>query len=181
MNRHLQKVREFHGAFALPQAQAGESGHLSDMDIILHQALLMEAGGAVFRAMKHGEMAEILGGMADLAYQALSVVAMRGEEVSEKPVTWRHDGSVISIMRLLSDKINHCAAGDTAHYSEVYCVCAQLASSFLNADFDKAMQVLHASYMDLSSKSATAAYRDAGEIRRSALYKTPDFSDCLYE
>lgn len=181
MNKHLTWVREFHDAFSLPQAQTGTEGHLSDMDIILRQALLMDAGSAVFRAIKRGEMADILGGIADLAYHALGAIAMRGEEVVEKPVSWRHDGSVISVMRLLSDKINLCAAGDTVHYSEVYGDCAQLMSSFLNADFDKALQVLHNSYMAVSGKSGDIVYHDAGEIRHSTFYKWPDFSDCLYE
>lgn len=181
MNKHLTWVREFHDAFSLRQAQPGGDSHLSDMDIIVRQALLMDSGSAVFRAMKRGEMADILGGIAELAYHALGAIAMRGEELVEKPAAWRHDGSVISVMRLLSDKINLCAAGDTAHYSELYSVCAQLESSFLNADFDKALQVLHNSYMAVSGKSGNSAFHDAGEIRHAQFYKWPDFNDCLYE
>jgi hypothetical protein len=51
--------------------------HLSDMDIIMRQALLMEAGSEIFKAIKAGEMAEILAGLIDLSYSALGAIAMR--------------------------------------------------------------------------------------------------------
>ncbi|MGR8935803.1 MAG: nucleoside triphosphate pyrophosphohydrolase family protein [Gammaproteobacteria bacterium] len=181
MNKHLELARAMHSAFSLPQGQEGTHEHVSDMDIVMRQALLMEAGSEVLRAVKAGEMAEILGGLADLAYIALGAVAMRGENVAEQAVTWRHDGSVLSVMRLLSEKIGACASAESERYSDVYCVCAHLASSFLNADFDKALQVLHGSYMAVRTQDAQTAYADIGEIRRSKSYQYPDFNDCLYE
>lgn len=181
MNKHLKLVRAFHDAFSLPQAQEGVNAHVSDMDIVMRQALLMEAGSEVLKAVKAGEMADILGGLANLAYYALGAVAMRGEDVIDRAVAWRHDGSVLSVMRLLSDKISACASGETENYSDVYCVCGHLAASFLNADFDKALQVLHNSYMAVGKQEVQAVFADAGEIRKAQSYSCPDFDECLYE
>jgi hypothetical protein len=43
MNKHLKLVREFHDAFLFPQAVYGANVRLSEMDIILCQALLRQA------------------------------------------------------------------------------------------------------------------------------------------
>ena len=172
MNKHLQLVREFHAAYSVPQAELGQAGHLSDMDIITRQALLMEEGGELFTAFKRGEMAEVLAGLVNLGYAALTVIALQGEEVVEKPAGWKHDGFVISIMRSLSDKINQCASGQTEDYSALYCLCLQLARDFLNADFDKAFQVVHNSRMGAAKEEKT---------QTSKHFKTPVLSDCLFE
>ena len=162
MNKHLKLVREFNDTYALPQAEQGNNAHLSDMDIVTHQALLMAAGSAVLTAIKSGDRVEILTGLINLAYHALAAIAMRGGDVIERPVHWRNDGFVGSIMRILSDKINHCTTGKAEDYSELYCLCAHLTNSFINADFDKAFQMLH-------------------ESKMSKQLKAPDLSECLYE
>lgn len=162
MNKHLQLVREFNDAFSFPQAEQGAGVRLSDMDIVLHQALLMAAGATVLKALKAGDMVEILAALVNLAYGALAAIAMQGGDVADRPVTWRHDGFVLSIMRILSDKIHNCSSGSTDAYSEVYCLCAHLTGTFINADFDKALQMIHQGKM-------------------SGLLKAPDLSECLYE
>jgi len=162
MNEHLKLVREFHDTFSFPQAEQGAATLLSDMDVVLRQALLMDEGSAVLKAIKEGDMVEILTSLVNLAYCALAAVAMRGDDVTDYPVTWRHDGFVVSIMRALSDKINNCTSGNTDDYSAVYCLCAHLAASFINADFDKAFQMIHNSKI-------------------SKLAKAPDLSECLFE
>lgn len=177
MNKHLQSVREFRDTYSLPQGTYGMHGHLSDMDMIMHQAWLMNAGGDVLLSLKKGDMAEILVSLVGLAYCALSAIALQGDDVVESPVLWRHDGSVLSVMRVLSEKINQCASGKSEDYSEVYCVCAHLTRGFLNADFDKAMQLFHASRM--SSGKPLGANVDKDD--NSNQYTLPDLSECLYE
>lgn len=172
MNKHLQSVREFHEAYSVAQAEFGAEGHLSDMDIITRQALLMEEGGELFYAFKRGEMAEVLAGFVNLGYAALTVIALQGGDVIEAPVTWKHDGLVISIMRTLSEKIHQCSSGKIEDYSALYCLCVHLARDFLNADFDKAFDVVHDSRM---------AEIRASRVHPSKHFKTPDLSDCLFE
>ena len=58
MNKHLKLVREFYDALSFPQAGHGENVRLSEMDIILRQALLMEEGSLLLRAIKAGDMVE---------------------------------------------------------------------------------------------------------------------------
>ena len=181
MNTHLKLVREFHDAFSFPQAEYGANVQLSEMDIIMRQALLMEEGSELLRAIKSGDMAEILAGMIDLAYCALGAIAVQGANVSDRPVSWQHDGYVISLMRLFSDKINNCAFGSPDNYSEVYCLCVYLSRSFINADFDKAFLMVHNSKMSRLGKSGKLISENAEEILKSKFFKTPDLSDCLYE
>ena len=119
--------------------------------------------------------------MINLAYCGLSAVAIQGADVIDQPVSWQHDGSVISLMRLFSDKINHCASGSPDNYSEVYDLCVYLARSFINADFDKAFQMVHDSKMSRLVKSGKLPDENAEEILKSKFFKTPDLSDCLYE
>jgi hypothetical protein len=181
MNKHLKLVREFHDAFSFPQAAHGENVKLSEMAIIIRQALLMEEGSALFRAFKAGDMVEILAGMINLSYCALGAIAIQGADVLERPVSWQHDGFVISLMRLFSDKINNCASGNPDNYSEVYCLCAYLSRSFINADFDKAFQMVHDNKMSQLGKSGKLICENAEEIQKSKFFKTPDLSECLYE
>jgi hypothetical protein len=175
MNKHLKSVREFHDAFSLPQAEHGTLGHLSDMDIIMRQALLMEAGSEIFKTIRAGEMAEILAGLINLSYSALGAIAQRGEDVIEQPVFWQHDGFVLSLMRLLSDKINNCATGNTDNYSAIYCLCVHLSKNYLNADFDKAFQIVHEYRMSTLKSNGQSINKDADEP------KAPDLTECFYE
>lgn len=177
MNKHLQSVREFRDTFTLPQATYGTQGHLSDMDIIMRLAWLMEAGSEVLRALKKGDMAEILARLVGLAYCALGAIAMQGGDVIERPVLWRHDGSVLSVMQLLSDTINRCTSGKIEDYSAIYCACAHLTGSFLNADFDRALQTFHTGLMETCKGHGVDFDRDGESVKGI----TADLSDCLYE
>lgn len=181
MNKHLKLVREFHEAFSFPQAEYGAAVQLSDMDIIMHQALLMEDGSEVFKALHGGDMVVILNGLIDLAYCALDAIAMQGEDVKEIPISWQHDGFVISLMRLLSDKINQCATGDVEHYSAVYCLCIHLTRSFINADFDNAFQTVHDNYLSRLDESTKSGFNNVKQVRKSPMFNAPDLSDYLYE
>jgi hypothetical protein len=181
MNEHLKLIREYHGAFLFPQAEPGTNSRLSEMDIIQYQALLMVAGSEVLQAVKAGEMAEMLVGLVDLAYVALAAIARLGGDIINKPVSWRHDGFVLSTMKLVSDKINQCALGNSDQYSEVYCLCNHLARNFVNADFDKAFRMIHNNNISRLKKSGESIYDAADNRRKLKLHKTPDLSECLYE
>jgi hypothetical protein len=141
----------------------------------------MEAGSEVLKAIKAGEMAEILVGLVDLAYVALAAIAKQGGDVIDKPIYWRQDGFVLSVMQIVSDKISHCTSGDTNKYSEVYCLCGHLARSFVNADFDKAFQMIHDHAISRIKTSSESLYDDTDNIRKLKLEKTIDLSECLYE
>ena len=151
------------------------------MDIIMRQALLMEEGSDLLRAIKSGDMVAILAGMINLSYCALGAIAIEGADVLDRPVSWQHDGFVISLMRLFSDKINNCASGSADNYSDVYCLCVYLSRSFINADFDKAFQMVHDSRMSRLDKSGKLSDENPEEIQKSKFFKIPDLSDCLYE
>ena len=181
MNTHLKLVREFHDAFSFHQAEHGANRRLPEMDIIMRQALLMEEGSALLKAIKAGDMVEILAGMINLAYSALGAIAVQGADVLDRPVSWQHDGFIISLMRLFSNKINNCASGSPENYSEVYCLCVYLSRSFINADFDKTFQMVHDSKMSALDKTGKLICENHEEILRSKFFKTPDLSDCLYE
>jgi hypothetical protein len=171
MNKHLQLVGEFREHFDFPSGDA----HLSDMAIVLRQAWLMDGGKQVLLAIEQGDMGVILARLTGLAYLALNAVVMQGGEVDVKPVAWRHDGSVLSLMRLITDRINACSSGLPKDYSALYGACAQLAGSFLNADFDKAFGMLHQHQLETGTGQGV---KNQGEVDWSRL---PDLNDCLYE
>lgn len=177
MNKHLQLVRNFRKNFSLPEALPGSSGQLSDMTIVLRQAWLMEAGKQVLLAIKQGDMGVILARLTGLAYLALNAIAIQRGDVEIQPVNWRHDGSVLSLVRLISDRINACSSGQSRDYSALYCACAQLIGGFLNADFDKAFNEFH----QYELKTGIGPGLDAENRSEVDWNKTPDLSDCLYE
>lgn len=176
MNQHLAALRTYHDAISIPQAEYGTPAKLSDMDIILRQALLMDGGSETFKALKSGEMADILAGLADLAYYALGAIALEGGDVVEKPVDWRHDGFVLSVMKLLSEKIDHCKNGDAENYSALYCLCVHLSKAFLNADFDGAFRCIHDNNMTRAPK-----LKSADLPTKLQLPEAPDVSAYMYE
>jgi hypothetical protein len=178
MNKNLQLVREFHDTFSYQQAKQGSNVPLSEMDIIRRQALLMEQGSELLKALTVGDMVDILAGMIKLSYCALGAIAIQGADVWDRPVSWQHDGHVISLMRLFSDKINHCTSGSPEDYSAVYCLCAYLSRSFINADFDKAFQMIHDSNLSQLSKGAKLGSEQPERILKQ---KIANLSDCLYE
>ncbi|MGR9052024.1 MAG: nucleoside triphosphate pyrophosphohydrolase family protein [Gammaproteobacteria bacterium] len=181
MNKHLNLVREYHLAVSFPQPEPGTAAHVSDMNVIERQALLMDGGSEAFKALKSGDMEKILAGLADLAYFALGALAEAGADVVERPVAWRHDGFVISVMRLLSDKIGGCADGAAEHYSEVYCTCLHLANAFLNADFDKAFDKVHRFNLAKFAESGQSFYDEAGKPNMLKSGHVLDLDDCLFE
>ena len=170
MNKHLNLVREFHDALSFPQAVYGANVRLSEMDIILRQALLLEAGSELFKAFKAGDVVEVLAGMINLAYSALGAIAIQEADVWDQPVSWQDDGFVISLMRLFSDKINHCASGRPDNYSEVYDLCVYLSRNFINADFDKAFQMVHESKMSKLDKNSKLTTKNAEDLLKSSYF-----------
>ena len=143
MNKHLQQVRDFHRKFGINQPGDGETGHLSDMEIVMRQALLLDCGSETYRAIASGDLIKILAGLVDLSFNALAAIASRGDELVAVSANWRQDGSVLSVMRVLSEKINQCTSGETVHYSGLYAICVHLTQRFVNADFDEAFQLVH--------------------------------------
>lgn len=176
MNQHLAAIRAYHDALSIPQAEYGSAVEVSDMDIILRQALLMDGGSETFKAIKSGEMAAILAGLTDLAYYALAALALSGNDVSDEPVDWRHDGFVLSVMTLLSAEIDRCKNGDAKNYSALYCLCVHLTKAFLNADFNGAFRCVHSNNM-----ARLNAVKNADRITQLQLPKAPDLSEFMYE
>lgn len=179
MNPHLQLVRDFHERFGIDQPDYPDTRHLSDMDIVMRQALLMDCGSETFKAITSGDLAKILAGLIDLAYNALAAIACRGDDVVNTSVTWRRDGSVLSVMRVIADKIAACQSGETVHYSALYSLCEQLARAFVNADFDKAFRMVHQNIMAQAASGAGSSYEQ--RVQRETLPTAPDLSDALYE
>jgi len=142
----------------------------ADMALIFIQAKLMDAGSTTFKAIKSGELADILAGVIALSYTALQALASLNQEVAESRKESHLEYKMPAIMRLLSDKINDCSSGKAEAYSELYRLCAQLASGFLNADFDKSFQTYHAWYTGKEFNNKAMNNPDL-----------PDLSDCLYE
>jgi hypothetical protein len=167
MNKNLQLVRDFHQQFGIAQPEYPETAHLSDMDIVMRQALLFQCGQETFQAIAIGDTAKVLAGFVDLAYNALAAIACRGDEVLPSVVSWRQDGSVVSVVKALSDKINRCSSGETADYSALY------------ADFDGAFVVVHNNLIANSVVSTGNDY--AKRFERETLPPAPDLSANLYE
>ena len=166
MKHHLALVKTIHPC--LKPAQ-GES--VSDMDIILSQALLMDSGSVSFKAIKAGEIADILAGLVALAYAALQALAVQGNDFVENQVESRQEYQMLAIMRLLSEKIYRCSSAKAEYYSELYCLCSHLSSGFLNADFDKAFNLYH-EWRKNCQESSDKPNKNTKPI---------DLSNCLYE
>ncbi|MEI8346736.1 MAG: hypothetical protein WCG27_04665, partial [Pseudomonadota bacterium] len=56
-------------------------------------------------------------------------------------------------------------------YSEVYCLCVYLSGSFINADFDKAFQMVHDSKMSGLDVSGKPTGESAEEILKSKFFQ----------
>lgn len=181
MHTHLEKVRAFHQKFGIDQPNYPETTHLSDMDIVMRQALLMDCGSETFKAITAGDLVKILAGLVDLAYNALAAIACRGDDLVSTSVVWRQDGSVLSVMRVLADKINNCSSGETVHYSGLYNMCEQLARGFINADFDKAFSLVHDNLMKTAPSPISTSHDYNKRIAKETLPQAPDLSDALYE
>ena len=162
MNQHLALIKT-------NQAEHRLMPCLSDMDIIFSQALLMDAGSISFKAIKAGEIADILAGLVALAYTALETLSMLDSNAVEPAIESRPTYQMLAIMQLLSDKINACSSGKAEHYSALYHLCSHLATDFLNADFDKASKAYHA-WHKLHQLDKTNNLKNCLEM-----------TDCLYE
>ncbi|MDD5275446.1 MAG: hypothetical protein PHR16_05125 [Methylovulum sp.] len=181
MNEHLQLVRQLHEAMSYPQAGQGANRRPSDMDVIKHQALLMEAGSTALYAIKVTEIVDILTGLVSLAYIASAAIAVQGGDITEKPVSWRQDGSVLTVMKIISDKINQCAEGNCDNYSELYHLCLHLVRGFINADFDKAFRLVHNSHISRFKEGGESIYGAADNHYQLKMKYSPDLSECLFE
>lgn len=173
MNQHLTLIKTAHPT---PKVAEEETMPVSEMEIILTQALLMDAGSVTFKAIKSGEIADILAGLVALAYTSLQACAMQDEDVVENQGAACQTYQLLEIMRLLSDKIQNCSSGQAKHYSELYHLCTHLASGFLNADFDKAFRLYH----DWCKARADSS-EETTTMSSPQRTKSPDLTDCLYE
>ena len=178
MNQHLACVRELHQILLIPQAG---QGHLSDIEIIEYQSLLMEAGGGLGQAIKSSEITRMLAALVDLAYIALAALDKQDKDVMDTQVSWERAHSVRSVMRVVTDKIGQCISGEAAKYSEVYHLCHYLALSFLNCDFEKAFAMTHSQMADRARKTGESFYSDSLAARKLKMRGMPDLSECLYE
>lgn len=179
MNTHLEMVRDFHRRLGIAQPEYPDTAHLSDMDIVLRQTLLLQCAQETLQAIVSSDMAKMLAGLVDLAYNALAAIACRGDAVVHVNVNWRQDGSVLSIATALSEKVHKCTSGETLDYSTLYHLCQQLAQRFVNADFDKAFQTVHQHI--LNSSQALNAQNYAQRLQQQTLPVAPDLTDSLYE
>ena len=180
MNAHLKSVKDFHQALSIPRGVV-EGGRLSDKDVINYQAMLMETGSELLKAMRAGEMPEMLLGLVELAYVALAAIAKQDGDVGDKPAPWHLDWTLLSVVKVVSDKINACSVGQAGAYSDMYFLCIDLATNFVNADFDKAFETIHGNNMERIAISGKCIYDDSENLRQRKLHKAPDLSDCLYE
>lgn len=172
MHPHLALVGEFQQVYRGSNGAVVKTGHLSDMELIVRQAILMEEGADLFRAFKSGDMAEVLAGLVNLAYAAVGTIAELDDDIFADDSSWHNDGFVLSIVRSLSEKINACLTGKSGDYSALYHLCERLARDFLNADFDSAFKAVHNSRM---------AQMEGRQMPVSRCLKTPDLSDYLFE
>lgn len=179
MHPHLQLVRDFHDRFGIDQPEYPDTQNLSTMDIVMRQALLMDCGSETFKAITSGELTKILAGLVDLAYNALAAIACRGDDVIATSASWRQDGSVLSVVKVLSERINQCTSGESIHYSALYNICEQLARGFVNADFDQAFRMVHDNLMARAGGGSAQNYEQ--RIARETLPTAPDLTDALYE
>jgi hypothetical protein len=161
MNPHLALLK------TISTGPFSQAKSLFDMDIILSQALLMDAGSATFKAMKSGEISEILTGLVALAYNALLPLAGQDQGLIEQTAS-HQTYHLLAIMRLLSEEISQCSSGKAEDYSRLYHSCSHLATDFLNADFDKAFRAYH-------------EWRETNKSANTINLKTLDLKDCLYE
>ncbi|MDD4914643.1 MAG: nucleoside triphosphate pyrophosphohydrolase family protein [Methylococcales bacterium] len=171
MNDHLRLVRDFHQKYGISQPEYPETAHLSDSEIILRQSLLLQCGSDICKAISGGDLEKILAGLVDLAYNALAAIALRGDDVINVTVSWRQDGSVLSMVKTLTDRMNNCNSGETVDYSGLYALCRHLCKFFLNADFDNAFQLVHDSLIAQQALHAGSETLD----------KAPDLSTAFYE
>jgi len=171
LNKQLSLVRDFHQRYGIAQPDYPETAHLSDAEIVLRQALLLQCGSDTCKAIAGGDLEKILAGLVDLAYNALAAIAIRGDDVITVNVNWRQDGSVLSLARVISEKINSCTSGETLAYSGLFSLSRHLCKFFLNADFDKAFQIVHDSLMT----------QDHGQPISETLLKAPDLTTAFYE
>jgi len=165
MNNHLTLLQSLQNQ----PKNKGETPHFSDMDVISAQATLMEAGSLTFKAIKSGEISGILAGLVALAYAALQALAAQDQDILENSGENQPVYQMLEIMRLISEKVHDCSSGQAEHYSGLYYLCSHLATDFLNADFEKAIQVYH---------EWNKVRQVVGDHQKTNL---PDLTDCLYE
>lgn len=158
MHRHLSMVRDFHEKFGINQPEEGEIGDLAIEDIVNRQALILACASETFKAIATEDLVRVMAGLVDLSFNSLAAIACRGDDIVPVSVNWRQDGSVLSVVRVLSEKINQCTSGETIHYSALYAICVHLTRGFVNADFDEAFDIVYqdiirggGGYPDLSS------------------------------
>jgi len=180
-SEHLQLVRDFYNTLPLPLVKPGQNGRMSDRDVIKYQAYLTEAASTALYAIHTTEIVDILRSLAGLAYIAAAAIAIQGGGIADKPNFWRQDGSVLSVARIISEKINRCADGGNDNYSELYCLCAHLVRGFINADFDKSFRLVHLHFISQIKQSGASVYDTSSHLFSLKMKNYPDLSECLFE
>ncbi len=171
MNHNFQLVADFHQLSQKNNVVEAKTS-MSDMTIIEQEAILMEETGALFHALKLGDLSCILAGLVNLSYASLYSLVLTGQPVAEKEHSHPYDGQVLSIAKNISRHVNACLSGQAEDYYNLYCLCKELAKDFLNADFDSAFQVVHDNRMNF--------YKDNPSYPHYHV-DTPDLSDYLFE
>lgn len=167
MNKYLDMLATLREA---PGYRKYTGPDIPDMDIILSQALLMDAGSATFKAIKAGELAAIFAGLVALSYSALELLAKIDQPIDESSVELSNDYLMITITRKLSQKITNCASGDVKDYYALFHYCAHLATDFINADFYNAIRFYYEWRISLGNSPSDVAFG-----------KLPDLTDYLFE
>ncbi len=171
MNDNFQLVADFHRLSQKNYAADAETS-MSDMTIIEQEAILMEETGALFHALKLGDLSCILAGLVNLSYASLYSLVLTGQPVAEKKHHHPYDGQVLSIAKNISQHVNDCLSGQAEDYYKLYCLCKELAKDFLNADFDSAFKLVHDNRMSFYKDNPTYPHYHVN---------SPDLSDCLFE
>ena len=173
MTNHLELVKSLKNIASVTTTPKSQ---LNEMEIIGLQALLMQSGSATFRAINSGEIANILTGLVSMAYTAMEALSAMGKKKIEGNREATQAYQMPAIMRLLSEKIDQCASGDASSYCELYHLCEDFSSGFLNADFDKAFRCYH------EWRKANPELTDiCFKTETGCLINAPDLTDCLYE
>ncbi len=173
MHPHLALIKN---SPSLSSRIEGQGSSITAMDIILSQARLMEAGSLTFKAIKAGEIADILAGLVALAYYSAQALAQQNEDIVKNIEKIPQTYQMLTIMRLLSDKINACSSGAAIDYSTLYFVSKHLATDFLNADFDKAFRAYDEWYKNCADVSS-----GGHPLAKPENANCPDLTDCLFE
>jgi len=166
MKTHLALVQQTQN---VSSAADTNTDQLTDKEAMFYQEVLMEAGSATIKALRLGDTTKMLAGLVSLTYTALQAFATRNHAPIENVGEGYQIYQKLIIMQLLSAKLHNCSSGQLTSYAELYYVCANLASGYLNANFDKAFIAYH-EWQQVCQVS-----------KEDCISKRPDLAECLFE